>query len=737
MNRHGDIVRMKMINKNLAGAVLPSLSRSNPLFLPRFLSKNQFPLFGKHSNIVLTMSMLLILSTAATADIITLPAQGPVPQIHPFAATTRIPSPFQDVITTATIAPGTPSPTQVAPSSRLKQALATIDKKQFVSALALRDQMKVGSPERLLVNWLLATANTPEITAMQISAMIGELQNWPGQARLRQTFERALARENHPDEQVIALLNNQEPQTVAGMVTLANALAKTGQMPQARTLIKPWWHKAKLTRGEEKYVLDRLTPNLLSKQDHLNRMKRMLYDYRLDSAEHMSHLADARSLYLAGAAVARQEKNAPQKLAQIDKSWKKDPLVTFAHIQYLRRAGQYDAAAKLMLKAPKDAASLIHPDIWWVERRALSREMLDLGKYKLAYQLAKDHAARSPMHVADAEFHAGWYALRFLKDAKTAKGHFVKIIQISSGSTSQARGFYWLGRTYEALREPQATHDAYTQAARFTTSYYGQLAAKKLGQASLNIPYLRPTPQERDRFAKIPAVQAIHLLYATENKDRAEVLSRELGQSLKSPGDLALLTAMVEKQGNHHLSLKIGKEAAARGLDVGALTHPLGAISANIPLNDKALAYAIARQESEFNPKAQSGAGARGLLQLMPKTAKSVAKAQKITYSLEKLSQDGAYNTTLGSYFIHDQLARFNGSYILTFIGYNAGSGRVRDWISRYGDPRGKHVDNVVDWIERIPFTETRNYVQRVMENYQIYQARLHGAPDIVRDLTL
>jgi len=685
---------------------------------------------------VMAAAWLLAASLPSRAEMVALPESGPVPLVHPFAATTRSTAPFEEVITTATIPSPAPSGNKVALSAKLKTALNAIDKKQYSEGLAARANMKAGSIERQVVNWLLITSLSPEVTAAQIQAMREEMRDWPGQERMRRAFERAVARENLAPAHIIALLGGQEPRTVAGRVMLANALVKNAQKAQAEILVKSWWHSAKLDRGEEKFVLEKLAPNLLSKADHLSRMKRMLYDNRLDSAEHMSRLAEARSLYLGVAAVAKQDKNATEKLKQIDKSWGKDPLVTFAHIQHLRRSGKYDEAAKLMLKAPKEAQVLVSPDAWWVERRALSREMLDLGKYKLAYQLVSAHAAMSPAHRVDAEFHAGWYALRFLKDAPKAQKHFANIIEMSNGAISQARGFYWLGRTQEALKNPQATHNYYSQAARFTTTYYGQLAAAKLGQKTLGIAYPRPDAQTRTNFAKMGAVQAIHLLRKADMKAQAELLARELGQSLERPSELALLTAMVESQGNHYLSLRIGKEAASRGIDVGALTHPLGAIEAKIPLNDKALAYAIARQESEFNPTAQSGAGARGLLQLMPKTAKSVAKAQNISYSLEKLSKDSSYNAILGSHFLVDQLARFDNSYILTFIGYNAGSARVRDWVARYGDPRGQNVDMVVDWVERIPFTETRNYVQRVMENYQIYQARLGGAPDIARDIT-
>jgi soluble lytic murein transglycosylase len=200
---------------------------------------------------------------------------------------------------------------------------------------------------------------------------------------------------------------------------------------------------------------------------------------------------------------------------------------------------------------------------------------------------------------------------------------------------------------------------------------------------------------------------------------------------------VALLAAMAENRGNHFLALRVGKIAAARGIEVGTLSHPVGAIpgSTDISGAGKALAYAVARQESEFNVAAMSGAGARGLLQLLPGTAKDVAKRNGLPYSQARLTTDAGYNATLGSAFLAEQLGRFQGSYVLTFAGYNAGPRRAQQWVDRYGDPRGKDIDTVVDWIERIPFAETRSYVQRVMENYQVYKMRLSGSFDIVTDL--
>jgi len=249
--------------------------------------------------------------------------------------------------------------------------------------------------------------------------------------------------------------------------------------------------------------------------------------------------------------------------------------------------------------------------------------------------------------------------------------------------------------------------------------------------------YPDPTPIDRQAFNSREAVRAIRRLEEAGYASRADVLYRDLAQELTSAGELAMLAVMAEKRGNHYLALRVGKIAASRGLNIGALAHPVGVIpsSADISGSGKALAYAIARQESGFNVAAVSGAGARGLLPRLPGTAKDRPRVVGLPYSQSRLTNDAAYNAALGAAYLGEQLGRFDGSYILTFAGYNAGPRRAREWIERYGDPRGKDINTVIDWIERIPFTETRNYVQRVMENYQVYKMRLQGRFDIISDL--
>lgn len=671
------------------------------------------------------------------------PVNVPTPLARPFASTAAPSSPMNLVAPSPR--PASPDPLITSSFSRvenpaavggvLKDGLDALAAKDVASAIGLRNAMPRGSLDRQILTWVIATSGLDSVPNAEITAASGELPGWPGMASLRRNSERALFKENAPAATVVATLGGSRPQTTEGMIALARAYVATGQADKAKKLLSPWWETQRLSSDDEQAVLREFS-GLLTREDHQARFLRALYNDRAQSARLLAAPAGAQSLYKAYAAVAQKSADAPKAIAAVDKAWRTNPAFLFVEIRYLRRAERYEDAAKLMLRAPRQAAALVDPDAWWSERRILSRNLLDLGKPQLAYELAAYHAAETPAMAAEAEFHAGWYALRALNQPKLAAPHFAKIAEISARPISASRAYYWLGRAAEAGAGGDATA-WYRRSAHFGTTFYGQLAAAKLGEKAPELAYPKPSEEDRIRFSGRPAVQAIKRLEQVGYGKKAAALYTQLAQEFNSVGELALLAVMAERSENHYLALRVGKTAALRGLDVGALSHPLGAIpaSANISGSGKALAYAIARQESEFNVGAVSKAGARGLLQLMPGTAKGVASRNGMAFSAQKLTTDAAYNATLGAHFLGEQLDRFNGSYILTFAGYNAGPRRAEQWIEKYGDPRGKPIEDVVDWIERIPYSETRNYVQRVMENYEVYKARLTGNADIRKDL--
>ncbi|AGB70561.1 soluble lytic transglycosylase [Rhizobium tropici CIAT 899] len=624
----------------------------------------------------------------------------------------------------------------IAPiSGDLKAGLDALSNKNPMQALAIRNGMGEGTLDRHILTWAIATSGQPGIPSGEIAAAARELVGWPGLGSLRANSERALYTENPATEQVLAAFGNSQPETVEGSIILSRALMARGASTQAGKLIRKIWRDEPLDKPLEDKILAEFA-SLLSPADHKARMDYLLYRDRTAQAKRFGDLGRAQSLYKAWAAVNDRSPKADAMIAGVDAQLRKDPAYLFMRIENLRRQNKYDDAASLLAQMPKDRSLLVSPGAWWAEQRIVSRGLVDQGEFKAAYRIVDASVAESPQDIGEAEFHAGWYALRGLQDGANAAAHFRKILQVSNGPISQSRGWYWLGRAAEA-GGPGKAADFYAKAASYPSTFYGQLAAEKLGRRTLDVTYPSPAATDRQRFQAREAVQAISRLEAAGHGWRADALYRALAKQLDSPGEVAMLTARAERSGNHQLSLQIGKIAYGRGIDVAALAFPIGVIpdNANISGSGKALAYAIARQESAFNPAAVSSANARGLLQLLPKTAKAVAGRHGITYSADKLTQDAGYNATLGAHYLGEQIDTFGGSYILTFIAYNAGPNKVPEWISRYGDPRGKSLDDVIDWIERIPFPETRNYVQRVMENYQVYKARLGQKADIVHDL--
>lgn len=617
---------------------------------------------------------------------------------------------------------------------RLKNGLTALSSGNVAKAREIRSSLAEGSLDRHILDWAIALHGGDLVPSSEIARAAANLPGWPGMAAFRINSERALYRENPAPQVVVAAFGGTQPQTVEGAILLARSHVMLGNREAARTVLSPLWRTKKLEAKEEAAII-REFGKIIPKSVHRYRMERMLYSERVNSALRVASLADAEALATAWGAVLRGEKNAGKLLNAVPKAQRGAGFI-FAHSRYLRRNEKFAEAAAVMLKAPRDREALVDADAWWVERRVLSRELLDIGDTRTAYRIAAAHAAESPTNAADAEFHAGWYALRGLNDPDTAAKHFARIAEVANGPISLSRAYYWLGRAAEA-GGPGKASAYYERAARYGTAFYGQLAAQRLGRNTINAAYPQPTAADRQNFASREAVRAISRLEQAGFARYADTLYRDLAEQLESPGELALLAVTAERRGDHYLALKVGKIAASRGLDIGALSHPIGAIpgSANISGSGKALAYAIARQESEFNVGAVSGAGARGLLQLMPDTAKDIARKGGLPFSQARLTTDAGYNATLGAAFLGEQLGRFDGSYVLTFAGYNAGPTRARQWVERYGDPRGKDINTVVDWIERIPFTETRSYVQRVMENYQVYKMRLSGSFDIVGDL--
>lgn len=615
----------------------------------------------------------------------------------------------------------------------LKSGLDALQKDDGGAALAILAGMEKTAFDRKVLAWAIALSGAPGVRSAEIAAIAEELADWPGQRSMRINAEAALAGEGLDARQIVAAFGERRPESVAGAIALAKAKLSLGDAKGANAAIARLWREDRLMEATEKKVLAEAGA-ALTRDDHRVRMHRQFYRERSKDALRMAAHAGQAELAKAWAAVNREDAKAQALIDAVPQGQRSDPAYLFIAAKQARKAGDPAAAAKLLAQGPREASRLVDPAEWWVERRLVSRELLDKGDAAGAYGVAASGAIGEPATVAEAEFHAGWYALRFLDQPGKSVAHFERILKASATPITQARANYWLGRA----SGPVAGAKYFAAAARHNATYYGQLAAQAIGRTKLDISDPRPGPAERATFAQRELVRAIAALEGAGHAGRADILYRELAERLAAPGELALLAAQAERRGNRTLALQIGKIAHGRGLEVDTVSWPVGAIPAwtNIGEAGRALAYAIARQESAFNAAAVSPANARGLLQLLPGTAKLMAKKTGVKYDKGRLTSDAAYNAALGSAYLSEQLDSFANSYILTFAGYNAGPGRVKEWVAAYGDPTGKPIEEVVDWVERIPFTETRNYVQRVMENYQVYKARIGQTRlDIVSDL--
>ena len=384
----------------------------------------------------------------------------------------------------------------------------------------------------------------------------------------------------------------------------------------------------------------------------------------------------------------------------------------------------------LLELAPRDREALVNSDRWWSERRKVAGELLDLDEPRLAFELC-DNMVRpdDPANQVDADFYAGWIALRFLSDARAAAQRFERAAEVARTPISIARAAYWRGRAAEALGDSDDAKVHYKTAASEPIAYYGQLAAQRLGEKrlALRTPIAAVEGDRRDE-----AVRAAEALYADGLDNLASGLAFDAARQWQDESQLAAMADVIKRFGDAATEVAFGKIATNRGYHFDAMAFPISGVPAFLPLAhsaDLARIYSVARQESEFVWQASSGAGAKGLMQLLPSTAASTARRAGVAFDYARLLVDPAFNTQLGAAFLGQVLEDESGSDALAFAAYNAGGGRVAQWIAAHGDPRKTGGADLVDWIERIPFDETRDYVERVSENLGVYRQRLADEP--------
>lgn len=576
---------------------------------------------------------------------------------------------------------------------------------------------------RTVVEWVALRAAQEKAGFDRINDFLTGNPEWPTLQLIRKKGEEALLNEMRDDATVLAYFKTRSPMTPVGRYSLASSLKSAGRVKEASDTIRKSWREDAYPADVEAELLARFG-NELTLSDHRERTDNLLFAENWGAAQRAAELAGGDVLALAKIriAVGKRAPDAEKLLQSAPATLKREQGFIYAEAQFFRRNDKLpEAAAALAKLAPTTVP--FRPDDWWTERRVLIRRLAAAGRADLAFDVAKQHQGISSANLYDAAFTQGWLALDYLKDGAKAEPFFAEAEQKAQSDTLKSRAAYWLGLALEAQGKP--SREVFMHAAKSPLLYYAQLARLKSGAAELAF-HATPTP-DIGRAAQVPNFKAILYLLEAGGNEFAATLAADIGLKLPDAPALSALAALGREYSDIRLVTLAGKLAAQRGFSFDLDAWPVdGFPIPSEPAVEPALAYAIARQESAFDAMALSPVGARGLMQLMIPTAQETAKKAKLNFAPELLTSDPAYNVTLGTAHLGELVDYWNGSYVLAIASYNAGAGNVRKWIAANGDPREAGADTV-RWIERIPVSETRFYVQRVLENMEIYRARLDG----------
>jgi soluble lytic murein transglycosylase len=619
-----------------------------------------------------------------------------------------------------------------------KQTIELIRQGKTKDATALAES--IGDPiAAKLVQWARLRHPDSEAGFDRYAAFINANPDWPSVPALRRRAEARLWQERR-DADTVRRFVGEEPVSPMGRLALARVAMQEGDRLAAESAVRAVWQSAALSPELETAVLATF-PDVLTRADHAARMDRRIGAKDFGAAMRAAkRVGDDRVAIVkaCSAAMAKSAKGGAlldavptqvrgdlgYALCRLTWLLRNDTPGSNIHGRIVTPREDIAAAVKLALAASPEDLRRQDTDEWWRARRALVRKLIDLGDPATAYRVVRASApAANPYYEADVHFMAGWIALRFLADPAAAREHFTHIDDGKTDPVTLARAAYWRGRAAEAAGELDDMQAQYQTAARYPTSYYGQLARARLGLADLAL--ARPAPEPADASSN-ELLRAGNILYEIGEGDLAlSFLSDLAAQST----DLAVISGLGKLAALHsdaQAMLLLGKTALGRGLPMDRYAFPDIGVPNYSPVGsplDRCIVYSIVRTESGFDQADRSAAKAVGLMQVTPGAGRDTAKRFGVAYDWNRLVSDPAYNTQLGAGEISALLKDYRGSLILTFAGYNAGRGRVQQWMAQHGDPRDPKVD-AVDWVERIPFSETRNYVQRVMENLQVYRQR-------------
>ena len=619
-----------------------------------------------------------------------------------------------------------------------KRAFDAADRGDWPAARALADQGHDAMARRL-VQWRILQDKNSGASFAEIDAFLKTIPDWPRRDTLYARAEEAIDPATAPAA-VIVWFGGREPYSSLGRIRLGDADVASGKAAEGRALIRRGWADGSFQPDQELAIVQKdgsfLTPDL-----DRQRLDNLLWRDDVSSARREMARVDDTAQRIAGARIALRgnSQSAQRIISELSADLGSDPNLLFERARAARRGGDNQTALALLQRAPIKALARAHPTPVWLEISIEVRQALQDGNPRAAYGLVSGTGLTSGNEFADAEFLSGWISLRFLKDPQTALVHFKRLADGVSRPISRARARYWAGRSYEEAGDLASAWQQYRAAAKDPDTFYGMLALARIDATPvlhLRNQAIESTPS-RAAFDKDDLVRAMRVLADLGVQNTLRSFALHYQTLHPDAGHAKLLTQALVEMGFRDVAVRVAKIAGYDGIVLTPYAYPVIPVPAYRGPGtalETALVLGLIRQETEFDADSVSHAGARGIMQVMPSEARRNSRLAGLPYRPNDLTADPAYNMQLGMAEFSSYLGDWGNSVILAAAAYNAGPAKAKKWIAAFGDPRSPTVDPI-DWIEQIPFGETRNYVQRVIENMEVYRVRLAGRDQPLRIL--
>ena len=619
-----------------------------------------------------------------------------------------------------------------------KKSISTFRKGQWKTALSTAKKARDKSIYNF-VQWRYFLTSGNQASFYDYMLFIKNNNNYPRISRIKYIAEHKLSTDKISPKKIIDWFNKEEPLSGYGKLILGESYIKTGNLNKGKSLIKEGWITAELSRSNMKFFRSRYK-KYLDSNDYIKRADYLAWEEKYWDLKRMLRYLpkDYQLLYTARQILMSKSDGADQAIKNVPKKLKDDAGLNFDRLKWRRKRGRIDSSLEILFKVKNDKKYLIRPDKWWAERAIMTRALIYKKKYEIAYKVSSQHSLENGPEFAEAEWMSGWIALSFLNDPILAIDHFNSFYQNVSYPISLSRGAYWLARSYEKIGDIEQSKEWYGEATKYLTTYYGQLAYLKIkpNQKFELEEQQKITVDYKKSFYQKELVKIVYLLDELDRDKYTKDILKHLANDNIPQGSEILAAELSTNISRYDFAIQISKLASYQKRFQNDFNYPIISTPKFVnkrKIPETAFILSLIRQESEFDMSANSHAGAQGLMQLMPYTAKLVSKQAKLPYSKSRLTKDPEYNINLGSHYIAGLILQYDGVYPFATAAYNAGPKRVKHWKKINKNPQKKQI-NFVDWVELIPFKETRNYVQRVMENYNVYRYILEKKPIKMKD---